>query len=80
MNFSLPFHPGRGEGLEAGHHGEAAAPRHPGPAQRPQHQGPGPGGGVHVLLPEQGRVREEGASSGQGHGRRDELDRKYFPH
>ena len=39
-----------------------------GSVERPKHQGPGPGRGVHVLLSEQSRLREEGESAGQNHG------------
>ena len=69
LDFSLPVHPGRGEGLEAGHNHQADPAGDPGPAQRPQHQGPRPGRGLHLLLSEQGRLREEGEGPGQGHGR-----------
>ena len=65
----MPVHPGRGEGLEAGHHGEADPAGYPGPPQRPQREGPRPGRGLHRLLPEQGGLREEGAGPGQSHGR-----------
>ena len=64
----MPVHPGRGEGLEARHHHQADPAGDPGPAQWPQHQGPRPGRGLHLLLSEQGRLREEGEGPGQGHG------------
>ena len=44
---------------------------HPGSLERPERQGPCSSRGLHLLLPEQDRVREESSGPGQSHGRGD---------
>ena len=51
-----------------------------GPAERPEHQGPGPGRSLHLLLPEQDRLRKAGEGPGKSHGHRvDQLSPSTCP-
>ena len=65
----MPVHPGRGEGLAAGHLRAGAAAGDPEAPGRAQCEGPRTGPGLGGLHQGQGRVREEGEGAGQGHGR-----------